>query len=176
MSELTTTVKNDLNTWSLQTPELTSKTNICTLRLCVRFKYASFYQPFQSFQSLFESLFESISIDYKTLEHWSWIVSYFQNMSPSAQHKYISKIRSVCVYSSSFLFCHCLNWSISIHYKTLELNDFVFVSPSRAISFIVLSLYLSTVKWKTSYQNIIHSPNAAINYVVALSWNNWCPI
>ena len=34
------------------------------LRLCVRFKYASFYLRLQSFQSLFES----ISVDYKTLE------------------------------------------------------------------------------------------------------------
>ena len=30
-----------------------SKTNVRTLRLCVRFKYASFYRRSQSFQSLF---------------------------------------------------------------------------------------------------------------------------
>ena len=40
----------------------TSKTNIRTLRLCVRFKYASFYRRFQSFQSLFGSLFSLVSI------------------------------------------------------------------------------------------------------------------
>ena len=107
MSELTTTVKNDLNTYSLQTLELTSKTNIRTLRLCVRFKYASFYQPFQSFQSLFGSLFESISIDYKTLEHWSWIVSYFQNISKTCHRApniniYPKYAPFVCILQASF--------------------------------------------------------------------------
>ena len=33
-----------------------------TLRLCVRFKYASFYRRFQSFLSLFGSLFSLVSI------------------------------------------------------------------------------------------------------------------
>ena len=57
----------------------TSKTNIRTLRLCVRFKYASFYRRFQWFQSLFESLFSTRfdrclnlfhnhACNYKTLE------------------------------------------------------------------------------------------------------------
>ena len=40
----------------------TSKTNTRTLRLCVRFKYASFYRRFQSFQSLFGLLFSLVSI------------------------------------------------------------------------------------------------------------------
>ena len=42
----------------------TSKTNIRTLRLCAcwRFKYASFYHRFQSFQSLFGSLFSIVLI------------------------------------------------------------------------------------------------------------------
>ena len=48
--------------------ERTSKTNTRTVRLCVRFKYTLFYRRFQSFQSLFGSLFEYILIDYKTLE------------------------------------------------------------------------------------------------------------
>ena len=40
----------------------TSYTNTRTLRLRVRFKYGSFYRRFQSFQSLFESLFSLVSI------------------------------------------------------------------------------------------------------------------
>ena len=55
--------------------KLTSNTNIRTLRLCVRFKYASFNSVLNRFsRSLghrfrsFRSLFESISIDYKTLK------------------------------------------------------------------------------------------------------------
>ena len=39
-----------------------SNTNIRTLRLCVLFKYASFYRRFQSFQSLFGSRFSLVSI------------------------------------------------------------------------------------------------------------------
>ena len=63
---------------------VTSKTNTRTLHLCVRFKYGSFYRRFKNTVALelnyfvfektycfrsFLSLFESISIDYKTVGH-----------------------------------------------------------------------------------------------------------
>ena len=60
----------------------TSKTNIRTLRLCARFKYTSFSRRFHRFSRYldhcFRSLFQSVSIDYKILQHWSEIIVYLK--------------------------------------------------------------------------------------------------
>ena len=52
-------------------------TNVHTLRLCVSFKYASFYRRLQSFQSLLGSLFLLVSIVVWLQNTWALELNYF---------------------------------------------------------------------------------------------------
>ena len=82
MIKSTSPLFDSRNDAALHVIKLTSNTNTRTLRLCVRFKYTLHFIAVSNRFSrcldhcfrLFSSLFESIWIDYKTQQQWSYFV------------------------------------------------------------------------------------------------------
>ena len=120
-------------------PLHTSNTNIHTLRLCVSFKYASFYRAVSNRSSrcldrCFCSFRSQNSIDYKTLEHWSSIILYLKLFICCLFWLPWVALKGPLIYISICIWTLPIRSTLRLfHY--LEKKQVHFLSPARATIF-----------------------------------------